>query len=70
MQALDVVKSRMQSGKFEGESMTYILRDIFRAGHLFQGLLPGLTRSFIANGSSMVVYTRVEKELKQQWGRE
>ena len=65
-----MTKSRLQSGKFEGKSLIHVLTDIFKAGHLFQGLLPGLTRSFIANGTSMVVYTRVETELKQRWGKD
>lgn len=64
---LDVTKSRLQSGKFEGKGLYHVLSDIIKKGHLFQGLLPGLTRSFIANGSSMVVYTHVETALKKQW---
>jgi solute carrier family 25 carnitine/acylcarnitine transporter 20/29 len=65
---LDVVKSRMQSGKYEGKSMVHVLMDARRSGHLYRGLLPGLTRSFIANGSSMVVYKYVEAELQNNWG--
>jgi len=68
--ALDVTKSRLQSGKFEGKGLYHVLSDIIKKGHLFQGLLPGLTRSFIANGSSMVVYTHVETALKKQWRKE
>ena len=61
---LDVVKSRIQSGNYEGKNMWHVLRDAQRAGHLYRGLVPGLTRSFIANGTSMEVYSFVEKELK------
>ena len=65
---LDVVKSRIQSGKYEGKSMVYVLKEARRSGHLYRGLVPGLTRSFIANGCSMVVYKNVEAELKKNWG--
>eukprot|EP00957_Ditylum_brightwellii_P004194 319281-Ditylum_brightwellii.AAC.1 len=51
---LDVVKSRAQSGKFEGVGMVQLLKDAAKDGHLWRGVGPGLTRSFIANGSSMV----------------
>jgi len=64
---LDVVKSRMQSGKYEGKSMLHVLSDARQSGHLYRGLWSGLMRSFIANGSSMVVYSMVENELKERW---
>lgn len=64
---LDVVKSRMQSGKYEGKSMLHVLTDARQSGHLYRGLWSGLMRSFVANGSSMVVYSIVEKELKERW---
>lgn len=64
---LDVVKSRVQSGKYEGKSMMNVLKDARKSGHLYRGLVPGLTRSFIANGSSMVVYKYVEAELNNNW---
>jgi hypothetical protein len=60
---LDVVKSRLQSGHYPGKSPWTILRDAIRDGHLYRGLVPGLTRSFIANGCSMVVYKHVERSL-------
>lgn len=65
---LDVVKSRLQSGKYEGKSMLHVLKDAQQSGHLYRGLVPGLTRSFLANGSSMVVYKRVEAELQNNFG--
>jgi len=64
---LDVVKSRAQSGKFEGVGMVQLLKDAAKDGHLWRGVGPGLTRSFIANGSSMVVYTKVETILNESW---
>lgn len=62
---LDVVKSRMQSGQYHNKKqMTEILIDVIRSGHIFRGLVPGLTRSFVSNGSSMVVYKYVETQLQ------
>ena len=60
---LDVVKTQLQSGKYAGKSPTVLIVDIFRSGLLYRGLLPGLTRSTIANGLSMVVYKKIEKIL-------
>eukprot|EP01034_Spumella_vulgaris_P028007 gene28007-34799_t len=56
---LDVVKSQMQSGLFHGKSVAELIRHNLSHGVFYKGLLPGLTRSFIANGCSMVVYKRV-----------
>mmetsp|Transcript_1107 Transcript_1107/g.2419 ORF Transcript_1107/g.2419 Transcript_1107/m.2419 type:complete len:259 (+) Transcript_1107:148-924(+) len=64
---LDVVKSRVQSGRYEGISFAKVLREAWQSGELYRGLGPGLTRSFIANGSSMVVYRHVEADLKERW---
>lgn len=62
---LDVVKSRIQSGLYDNkQQMIEILIDVIRSGHIFRGLVPGLTRSFISNGSSMVVYKYVETQLQ------
>jgi len=62
----DVVKSRMQSGQFaKNRNMFHMLADIWHSGHLFRGIIPGLTRSFISNGTSMVVYKYVEAQLHQ-----
>jgi hypothetical protein len=38
--------------------------------HRFRGLLPGLIRSSIANGTSMVVYKKVHAELSRLAGRD
>lgn len=57
---LDVVKTQLQSGKYAGKSPLVLIRDVSRSGLLYRGLLPGLTRSTLANGLSMVVYKKVE----------
>jgi solute carrier family 25 carnitine/acylcarnitine transporter 20/29 len=53
---LDVVKTQLQSGKYKNQHFFELLRDNFKKGVFFRGLLPGLLRSFVANGCSMVVY--------------
>jgi solute carrier family 25 carnitine/acylcarnitine transporter 20/29 len=57
---LDVAKSQLQSGNYQGKSYAYLLWDVFRTGKVLQGIVPGLVRSSIANGCSMVVYKKVE----------
>ena len=59
---LDVVKSRVQSGRYEG-GWTKQLSEVVRTGVLFRGLLPGLLRSTIANGASMTVFVWVKNAL-------
>lgn len=61
---MDVVKSQIQSGAHEGKSIVSLLKDVIRTGAMFRGLVPGLLRSTIANGSAMVVYKRTEAYLK------
>ena len=58
---IDVVKSQIQSGKLQyvNKSFTFLLYDNIKSGLLFRGIMPGLLRSFIANGCSMVVYNKV-----------
>jgi len=56
---LDVVKSQRQSGNFEGRTSLSLLMEVARTGKLFRGVVPGLSRSAIANGCSMVVYNKV-----------
>lgn len=56
---IDVVKSQIQSGQFKEKTMLQLLSDNFRSGLIFRGLLPGLTRAFIANGCSMVIYKKI-----------
>ena len=60
---LDVVKSQLQSGNYQGKSVDTLLRDIWRSGKLYRGLVVGLSRSTIANGLSMIVYKKVESAL-------
>lgn len=61
---LDVVKSQVQSGKFANKSIPALLLHNFQNGAVFRGLMPGLVRSFVANGCSMVVYNKVLSLLK------
>ena len=56
---LDVVKSQLQSGKFVGKSYAELLSHNIKSGAMFRGIMPGLVRSSIANGCSMVVYKEV-----------
>jgi hypothetical protein len=63
---LDVVKSQVQSGNYEGKSIARLLTDNIKNGTIYRGLLPGLTRSFIANGCSMVVYEWVLRRLTER----
>lgn len=62
---LDVAKSMIQSGMYNGKPTTTLVADIFRTGALYRGLLPGLIRSTLSNGCSMVVYKRCETYLKE-----
>lgn len=68
---LDVCKSQLQSGneKYKGKSYLCLLKDIYRSGLLFRGLLPGLARSTFANGFSMVAYNYTEKFLNDRLDR-
>lgn len=60
----DVVKSRVQSGRFEGKSVVQVLREVVKDGHLYRGIAPGLVRSAIANGCGMVAYNSTLKFMK------
>eukprot|EP01065_Artemidia_motanka_P028025 TRINITY_DN3323_c0_g3_i1.p3 TRINITY_DN3323_c0_g3~~TRINITY_DN3323_c0_g3_i1.p3 ORF type:complete len:150 (+),score=48.00 TRINITY_DN3323_c0_g3_i1:57-452(+) len=57
---LDVVKSQAQSGLYNSRSFPQLLGDAYRSGALFRGLLPGLTRSFVANGCSFVMLKKTQ----------
>jgi solute carrier family 25 carnitine/acylcarnitine transporter 20/29 len=63
---MDVVKSQMQSGNFRGQSFISLLRNNFTSGSMFRGIWPGLVRSSISNGCSMVVYKKVLEALKEK----
>lgn len=60
----DVVKTQRQSGNFASNiGAIELLKENMKQGKLFRGLVPGLVRSSIANGSSMVVYESVHSHL-------
>lgn len=65
---LDVVKSQIQSGNYQSKSIPQLILDNVRSGNIYRGLVPGLSRSFIANGCSMVVYEKVLKFLQTRTG--
>jgi len=64
---MDVVKTQIQSGNYRDKSIGRLLIDVFRSGQMFRGVVPGLMRSTIANGSSLVVYKWVEAALNDQF---
>jgi len=63
---LDVAKTQLQSGKYKNQSLFILVKDIFTKGYIFRGLVPGLLRSTIANGCSMVAYKYVEEILTEK----
>ena len=66
---MDVVKTQRQSGNYEKNVSTIrLLTDNFTSGRLFRGLVPGLLRSTVANGSSMVVYETVQSWMSDYFG--
>jgi hypothetical protein len=56
----------LQSGNYAGKSYGTLIKDVFTSGLLFRGIVPGLARSTIANGFSMVAYKKMEAFLKEQ----
>lgn len=62
---LDVVKSQVQSGNYREAGVRALLRDLASSGRLFRGIVPGISRSVIANGFSMMAYTRVYEGLTE-----
>lgn len=63
---MDVIKTQRQSGNYtNNEGAIQLLVDNYKKGKLLRGLVPGLTRSTIANGSSMVVYEAVHSHLTE-----
>ena len=68
---MDVVKTQRQSGNYSHDlSAWQLLKDNYQSGRLFRGLLPGLVRSSIANGSSMAIYEFVHSGLTSWTGAE
>lgn len=60
----DVIKTQRQSGNYDTTKTIFqLLRENYSSGRLFRGVVPGLIRSTIANGSSMVVYEYVQTTL-------
>ena len=58
-----------RSGNFAGQGMAAVLADVWRSGAIFRGVLPGLARSTIANGSAMWMYKRTQAMLEERFGR-
>ena len=65
---IDVIKTQRQSGNYEGISGLSLLKKNIQNGAMFRGLVPGLVRSTIANGSSMVIYEYVHSNLSNFFG--
>ncbi len=63
---MDVIKSQAQSGNFGNKNWMSLLNEARKNGQLFRGLIPGLARSFFANGASMYVYNEIERNLKSK----
>ena len=53
------------SGHYGKSGILTILRGVWRSGALFRGVVPGLTRSTIANGTGMVVYKEIETFMRE-----
>lgn len=64
---LDVVKTQRQSGNYQGKGTLHLLTENMRSGLIFRGVIPGLVRSTVANGSSMVVYENVHTFLSNMF---
>jgi len=63
---LDVVKTQIQADPNNSKkSIGRILLTVIESGAIFRGLVPGLSRSFVANGLAMMAYKEVEKSLKE-----
>jgi solute carrier family 25 carnitine/acylcarnitine transporter 20/29 len=59
----DVIKTQRQSGNYCSMKVLQLLRENISSGRMYRGLFPGLARSTIANGCSMVIYELVHKKL-------
>jgi hypothetical protein len=58
----------MQSGNYKGVPLSTLVLDVVRSGRLFRGLLPGLMRSTIANGTAMVAFSHTKAALESRYG--
>jgi solute carrier family 25 carnitine/acylcarnitine transporter 20/29 len=66
----DVIKTQRQSGNYASKGTFQLLQENLQTGRLFRGLVPGLVRSTIANGSSMVMYEYVLTTLTKKFDLE
>lgn len=66
----DVIKTQRQSGNYGSKTTFQLFQENLRTGRLFRGIVPGLVRSTIANGSSMVVYEYVLTTLNKMFDLE
>ncbi|RNA43790.1 carnitine-acylcarnitine carrier [Brachionus plicatilis] len=70
---LEMIKSQIQAGYLEEKNLTvyqrikYIVKKRGGFLSLYRGLAPGTVRSFIANGSAMVVMQYAQRKVTQ-WG--
>ena len=64
---IDVIKTQRQSGNYDGGGMSLLMKN-FQNGAMFRGIVPGLMRSTIANGTSMVIYEKVHSSLSDFFG--
>ena len=48
----------------QGMSSTQLLRKVYKEGHMFRGLGWGLSRSVIANGCALHVYTEYQRGIR------
>ena len=65
---VDVVKTQRQSGNYAGIGLMQLLKANIASGAMYKGLVPGLARSTIANGCSMIIYEYVHKALSEMAG--
>jgi|TARA_B110000211_G_C14017243_1_gene525928 solute carrier family 25 carnitine/acylcarnitine transporter 20/29 len=63
----DVVKTQRQSGNYGNTNALALLRKNISNGTLYRGVTPGLARSTIANGCSMVIYEFVHTTLSKMY---
>lgn len=62
------MKTQRQSGNYDDKKgLLSLFQENMRTGRLFRGVVPGLVRSSIANGSSMVVYEAVHTALTKEF---
>jgi solute carrier family 25 carnitine/acylcarnitine transporter 20/29 len=67
----DTIKTQRQSGFYDDrKGLVSLLQENIKSGRLYRGILPGLLRSTMANGSSMVVYEMVQTTLTRRFGLE